>query len=80
VIGWFDAQLKGTTQNQNSLCRNGSYFAKRAFSGLKLDFCKLSIQTAECPVCKNCNPCGTGVFDFCKPAIGGSIAGLQNFS
>jgi hypothetical protein len=40
----------------------------------------LGIQTAECPIGKNHNPCGTGVLDFCKVAIGGLIAILQNFS
>jgi hypothetical protein len=40
----------------------------------------LGIQTAECPIRKNHDPCGTGVFDFCKAAIGGLIATLQNFS
>jgi hypothetical protein len=39
----------------------------------------LGIQTAECPIGKNHNPCGTGVFGFCKVAIGGLIATLQNF-
>jgi hypothetical protein len=39
----------------------------------------VGIQTAECPLCKNHGPCGTGVFDFCKAAIGGLIAALQNF-
>ena len=45
-----------------------------------LNFCKASIQTAECSLCKNHGPCGTGVFDFCKVAIGGVIAILQNFT
>jgi hypothetical protein len=39
----------------------------------------LGIQTAECPICKNHDPCGTGVLDFWKVAIGGLIAILQNF-
>jgi tryptophanyl-tRNA synthetase len=34
----------------------------------------LGIQTAECPICKNRDPCGIGVFDFCKAAVGGLIA------
>jgi hypothetical protein len=38
----------------------------------------LGIQTAECPIGKNHHPCGTSVFDFCKVAIGGLIATLQN--
>jgi hypothetical protein len=46
---------------------------------VNLKFCKLGIQTAECPICKNRDPCGTGVFGFCKAAIGGLIAALQNF-
>jgi hypothetical protein len=28
--------------------------------------CKLGIQTAECPIYKNHNPCGIGVFAFAK--------------
>jgi hypothetical protein len=40
----------------------------------------LDIQTAECPICKNHDPRGTSGFDFCKAAIGGLIAALQNFS
>jgi hypothetical protein len=43
------------------------------------NFCELGIQTGECPICKNRNPCGTGVFVYCKVAIGGLIATLQNF-
>jgi hypothetical protein len=39
----------------------------------------LGIQTAECPICENHDPCGTGVLDFCKVAFGGLIATLQNF-
>jgi hypothetical protein len=39
----------------------------------------LAIQTAECPICENRDPCGTGVFDFRKAAIGGLIAALRNF-
>jgi hypothetical protein len=45
----------------------------------QLKSCKLGIQTAERPICKNHNPCGTGVLDFCKTAIGGVMAVLQNF-
>jgi hypothetical protein len=32
------------------------------------------------PNLKNRDPCGTSCFDFCKVAIGGLIATLQNFS
>jgi hypothetical protein len=39
----------------------------------------LGFQTAECTICKNHDPCGTGVLGFCKVAIGGLIAILQNF-
>jgi uncharacterized protein (UPF0212 family) len=49
-----------------------------AFCSILLNFCKVGIQTAECPICKNHNPCDTGVFVFCKVAIGGLIATLQN--
>jgi hypothetical protein len=42
------------------------------------EFCKLATQTAECPICKNHDPCGTSGFDFYKVAIGGLIAILQN--
>jgi hypothetical protein len=41
-----------------------------AYVPLLLNFCKVGIQTAECPIGKNHDPCGTGVFDFCKVAIG----------
>jgi hypothetical protein len=40
----------------------------------------LGIQTAEGPICKNHNPCGSSGLDFCKVAIGGLPAILQNFS
>jgi hypothetical protein len=40
----------------------------------------VGIPTTECPLCKNCNPCDTCVFDFCNVAIGGLIAMLQNFN
>jgi hypothetical protein len=46
----------------------------------QLNVCKLGIQTAECPICKNHNHCGTGVFVFCKAAIDDLIAILQNLS
>jgi hypothetical protein len=44
-----------------------------------LEFRKLGIQAAAGPIGKNHNPCGAGVFDFRKAAIGGLIAILQNF-
>jgi hypothetical protein len=35
------------------------------------EFRQLGIQTAERPIGENHNPCGAGVFDFRKMAIGG---------
>ncbi|MDR1611977.1 MAG: hypothetical protein LBT97_04245, partial [Planctomycetota bacterium] len=40
----------------------------------------MGIQTAECPICKNNDPCDTSVSAFCKVAIGGLIDILQNLS
>jgi hypothetical protein len=48
-----------------------------AVDGSYLNFCRVGIQTAECPLCKNRNPCGACGFNFCKTAIGGLIAVLH---
>ncbi len=71
------AQSKGDFISKNSIALKE---AAETEYWLELDFCKITIQTAEWRFCKIKNPWNSGKNDFCKVTIGGSIVTLQNFS